>query len=222
MSYRVITREEPRSSVSEQYRKVRTSIDFSSLDEQVKVINMTSANPGEGKTVTCINVATVYSQAEKKVLLIDMDLRKPKIHRAFDLSNSGGVSGYIVNKNLKSNVQEVNPYLDVMVSGEKVPFPSEALGSNLIKGMMEEIRKEYDIVVIDCPPMTAVTDASIISNFSDGTVFVLASRSTNRDVARNSLKQLENHGANVLGAVLTRVSKQDSAYGMDYYYYYGE
>ena len=222
MSYRVITREEPRSSVSEQYRKVRTSIDFSSLDKQLRVINMTSANPGEGKTVTCINVATVYSQAEKKVLLVDMDLRKPKIHRAFDLSNTGGVSGYIQDKSLKNNIQEVDTYLHVMVSGEKIPFPSEALGSNLIKDMMEEIRKEYDIVIIDCPPMTAVTDASIISNFCDGTVFVLASRSTNRDVARNSIKLLNNHGANVLGAVLTRVSKRDSAYGMDYYYYYGE
>jgi len=222
MSYRVITREEPRSSVSEQYRKVRTSIDFSSLDKQLRVINMTSANPGEGKTVTCINVATVYSQAEKKVLLVDMDLRKPKIHRAFDLSNTGGVSGYIQDKSLKNNIQEVDTYLHVMVSGEKIPFPSEALGSNLIKDMMEEIRKEYDIVIIDCPPMTAVTDASIISNFSDGTVFVLVSRSTNRDVARNSIKLLNNHGANVLGAVLTRVSKRDSAYGMDYYYYYGE
>ena len=222
MSYRVITREEPRSAVSEQYRKVRTSIDFSSLDKELKVINMTSANPSEGKTVTCINVATVYSQMEKKVLLIDMDLRKPKIHRAFDISNSGGVSGYIMDKNLKNNVQEINPFLHIMVAGEKVPFPSEALGSQIVKDMMDEIRKEYDIVVIDCPPMTAVTDASIISNFSDGTVFVLASRSTNRDVARNSLKLLKDHGANVLGAVLTRVSKRDSAYGMDYYYYYGE
>ena len=128
MSYRVITREEPRSSVSEQYRKVRTSIDFSSLDKQLRVINMTSANPGEGKTVTCINVATVYSQAEKKVLLVDMDLRKPKIHRAFDLSNTGGVSGYIQDKSLKNNIQEVDTYLHVMVSGEKIPFPSEALG----------------------------------------------------------------------------------------------
>lgn len=222
MSYRVITREEPRSAVSEQYRKVRTSIDFSSLDKQLKVINMTSSNPGEGKTVTCINVATVYSQAEKKVLLIDMDLRKPKVHRAFDISNTGGVSGYIQDKSLKNNIVEINPYLHIMPAGEKVPFPSEALGSLIVKSMIEEIKNEYDIVVIDCPPMTAVTDASIISNFSDGTVFVLASRNTNRDVAKNSLKQLQHHGANVLGAVLTRVSKRDSAYGMDYYYYYGE
>ena len=222
MSYRIITREEPRSSVSEQYRKVRTSIDFSSLDKKLKVMNLTSANPGEGKTVTCINVATVYSQMEKKVLLIDMDLRKPKVHRAFEISNTGGVSGYIEDKNLKNNIQTINPYLDILVAGEKVPFPSEALGSKLIKDMMEEVRQQYDTIIIDCPPMTAVTDASIISNFSDGTVFVLASRSTNRDVARNSLKQLEHHGANVLGAVLTRVSKRDSAYGMDYYYYYGE
>lgn len=222
MSYRVITREEPRSSVSEQYRKIRTSIDFSSLDEKIQVINMTSANPSEGKTVTCINVATVYSQMEKKVLLIDMDLRKPKVHRAFELSNQGGVSGYIQDKSLTNNIQEVNPYLHIMVAGEKIPFPSEALGSQLIKDMIEEIKKEYDVVVIDCPPMTAVTDASIISNFSDGTVFVLASRTTNRDVAKNSIKQLNQHGANILGAVLTRVSKRDSAYGMDYYYYYGE
>ena len=218
--YKVITNEEPHSTVSEQYRKLRTSIDFSSFNSHMKVINLTSTYPGEGKTITCLNLATVYAQTKKKVLLIDMDLRKPKIHRAFKLPNVGGVSDYVMNDHsIHENVDKIDTNLDVLVAGEKVPFPAEVLVSEKIKEMMEEIREIYDIVIIDCPPMTAVADASIISNFCDGTVFVTGSRKTHADVAKSVLKDLRHSGANILGGVLTRVQKRDAYYGMDYYYY---
>ena len=221
--YKVITNVEPHSSVSEQYRKLRTSIDFSSFNKEIKVINLTSTYPGEGKTVTCLNLATVYAQTKKKVLLIDMDLRKPKIHRAFNLPNNGGVSDYVKNDHsVKNNIDKIDTNLDILVAGEKVPFPAEVLVSEKIKEMMEEIRGIYDIVIIDCPPMTAVADASIISNMCDGTVYVTASRRTHSDIAKSCLKDLRLTGANVIGGVLTRVQRRDAYYGMDYYYYYGE
>jgi len=217
--YKVITNIDPHSVASEQYRKLRTSIDFSSSNNKMQVINLTSTFPGEGKTVTCLNLATVYAQTKKKVLVIDMDLRKPKIHKVFNLSNKGGVSDYVMNNHtISKSIDKIDVNLDLLVAGEKVPFPSEVLVSDKIKEMMEEIRTIYDIVLINCPPMTAAADASIISNFCDGTLFVVGSRKTNREVAKSVLKDLKNTGANVIGGVLTRVQKRDSSYGMDYYY----
>lgn len=222
-NYNVITNEDPHSAVSEQYRKVRTSIDYSNMDKEIKVINLTSTFPGEGKTVTAINLSTVYAQTKQKTLIIDMDLRKPKIHRAFKLKNTGGVSEYIKNSHdILKSVNHVDEYLDVLVAGKKVPFPAEVLVSKKINEMMDELRKEYDRIIIDCPPLTAVTDATIISNFCDGTVFVVASRQTNVDAAKDCLKDLHKSGANVLGGILTRVQKRDQLYGRQYYYYYGE
>lgn len=221
--YSVITNEQPHSAVSEQYRKVRTAIDYSSLDKDLKVINLTSTYPGEGKTVTAINLATVYSQTKQKTLIIDLDLRKPKIHRAFKIKNDGGVCEYIKNNHhIKEGIVEVDEYLDVLVAGKKVPFPAEVLVSKKMTTMIDELREMYDRIIIDCPPLTAVTDATIISNFCDGTVFIVASRQTNADVANDSLKQLKASGANILGGVLTRVQKRDQLYGNQYYYYYGE
>lgn len=218
--YKVITNTEPHSSISEQYRKLRTSIDYSSFNKELKVLNLTSTFPGEGKTVTCINLATVYAQTKKKTLLIDMDLRKPKIHRSFGLSNKGGISDYITNEHtIESNIHKINEYLDVLVSGSKVPFPAEVLVSDKIKEMMDDLRTKYDKIIIDCPPLTAVADATIISNFSDATIFVIASRKTSSDIANGVLKQLKESGANVIGGILTRVQNRDAYYGMDYYYY---
>ena len=217
--YKVIANTDPHSVISEQYRKLRTSIDFSSSNNKMQVINLTSTFPGEGKTITCLNLATVYAQTKKKVLIIDMDLRKPKIHKVFKLPNIGGVTNYVMNDHtLAEDVNKIDVNLDLLVAGKKVPFPSEVLVSEKITEMMEEIRKIYDIVLINCPPMTAVADASIISNFCDGTLFVVGSRKTNGEVAKGVIKDLELTGANVIGGVLTRVQKRDRYYGMDYYY----
>ncbi|QMS84537.1 CpsD/CapB family tyrosine-protein kinase [Candidatus Xianfuyuplasma coldseepsis] len=220
--YNIISEYDPHSSVTEQYRKLRTNIDYSNLDKEIKVINLTSTYPGEGKTVTTLNLATVYSQTKQKTLLIDLDLRKPKMHRAFQLPNKGGVSGYVLNEHpIQDEIQTIHDHLDILVAGEKVPFPAEVLVSNKIKKMFEELRGMYDRIIIDCPPMTAVADATIISNYCDATMFVIASRHTNRDVAKGCIKDLKENGGNIIGAVLTRVQRRDQYYGMEYYYYYG-
>ena len=159
---------------------------------------------------------------KEKVLLVDMDLRIPKIHRSFNLPNKGGISGYIETRDISNVAQNSVENLDILVAGKKTPFPSELLASKVVSEMMKELRDIYDIIIIDCPPMTAVTDASIISNFSDGTIYIVASRRTNRDTANKVISDLKRNGANLLGSVLTRVQKRDSSYGVDYYYYYGE
>ena len=220
-NYTIIAKKDPHGVVSEQYRKLRTSIDYSSFDKKMKVINITSTLPAEGKTLTVLNLAMVYAQTKQKVLVVDLDLRKPKINRAFKLSNIGGISEYIKgDTKIEEHIKHADDYLDVLVAGEKVPFPAEVLVSSKMKDMFEELRELYDIVIIDCPPSSAVADATIISNLSDGTVFVCASRSTNSNLASDVLKKLKESGANILGGVLTQVKKKDIFYGADYYYYY--
>lgn len=218
-NYTIITRKDPKSVISEHYQKLRTSIDFCSFDTKIKVINVTSTIPKEGKTLTCLNLGNVYSQIGKKVLIIDMDLRKPKIHIAFNLSNIGGLTEYIKSgDNIKKEIINVDKNLDVLVSGEKVPFPSKILLSNKLNKMIEELKEIYDVIIIDCPPMNPVADPTIISNFCDGTIYVIASRKTNSNIAKHSLDELKLTGANILGGVLTRVQKCDASYGMYYDY----
>ncbi len=218
--YHVITMNNPSSAISEQYRKLRTNIDYSSFNKEIKVMNLTSSFPGEGKTVTALNLAVVYSQGEQKTLLIDMDLRKPKLHRGFNLSNAQGLTDIIIkNKSKDDMIQEVNEFLHVLPAGEKMPFPAEFLMSKKLQALIETLKGEYDRIIIDCPPMTAVTDASIISKFTDGTIIIVASRKTNADVAQGIVKTLKDNGANILGSVLTRVQRKDQRYISGYYYY---
>ena len=221
--YRVICKHEPHSVISEQYRKLRTSIDYSSFNKELKVINVTSTFPQEGKTFTVLNLAQVYAQTHQKVLIVDLDLRKPKINRSYGLSNTGGVSDFVKNEHsVHKNIKKVEENLDVLVAGEKVPFPAEVLVSYKVKEMFKELREEYDIILVDSPPLSAVADATIISNLCDGTLFVCASRKTNKDFAKDVVKKLKESGANIIGGVLSQVQKKDAFYGVDYYYYYGD
>ncbi len=223
LGYKVISSREPLSTIAEQYRKLRTNIDYSTFNDDLKVINLTSSFPGEGKTVTALNLATVYSQSEIKTLIIDMDLRKPKIHRAFTISNSVGLAQIVIKGTPhKEVIHKATEYLHVLPAGEKLPFPAEFLMSKKLKAFIEKLREEYDKIIIDCPPMTAVADASIISKFSDGTALVVGSRKTNVDVAQSVVKTLKENGANMIGGILTRVQKRDSRYASGYYYYSDE
>lgn len=219
-NYNVVSATEPQGVVAEQYRKLRTNIEYSTFTKEVKTICMTSAKAAEGKTVTVLNLATVYAQSGKRTLIIDMDMRKPKIHRAFSLSNSVGLSNLITEElDLEDAVVNVNENLDVLPTGEKLPYPAEFLMSDKVEALMKTLRETYDRIVIDTPPMTAVTDASIVSRLVDGTVIVIGSRQAETAAVQDIIKGLKDNGANILGGVLTRVSKKDHRY-LDYYYQY--
>ena len=216
--YNIITREQPQSVAAEQYRKLRTSIEYSTFNDDLQVINITSAFGGEGKTVTVLNLATVYAQSGLKTLLIDMDLRKPKIHRDFDLPNKDGLKELVVDeKKPEDCIQSIDEHLDVLMAGEKLPFPAEFLMSQKLSYMIKTLRKTYDKIIIDTPPMTAVTDASIIGRIVDGVLIVFQSGVTKTDGAKEIVSTLKDNGANILGGVLTRVSPKDNRY-MNYYY----
>ncbi|MFW6298849.1 MAG: CpsD/CapB family tyrosine-protein kinase [Bacillota bacterium] len=217
--YHIISANDPLSIVAEQYRKLRTNIEYSTFGKEMKVINFTSTFKGEGKTVTALNLATVYAQSGIKTLLIDMDLRRPKVHRAFNLINENGLTDLISKgKDIHEGIRQVEETLYLLPAGKKIPFSSEFLMSKQVKSAIKSLRSDFDRIIIDCPPIGAVTDATIISEYSDGTIVVLGSRRTKEDLAKETINTLRKNGANIIGSVLTRINKQDQKYGIGYYY----
>ena len=217
---RLITQHNPRSPISEAYVKLRTNIELSAVDEPIQVVMTTSANPGDGKSTTASNLGVVYAQAEKRTLIIDADLRKPTMHHFFMLSNRGGLTSVLTNQSrFESVVRDTSiPNLQVLTSGPIPPNPSELLSSKRMQHMLQELREQYDLIIIDTPPTLAVADAQIVSTLTDGVLLVLSSGSTKRDLALKAKASLEHAKARILGVVLNNMDRKNAD---AYYYYYG-
>lgn len=215
----LITETNPKSPISEAYRTLRTNINFSSIDEELKVIMMTSAGPGEGKSTTIANLAITYAQGDKRVLLIDADLRKPTIHHTFSKSNRQGMTTILAGHSRWEEVISAThiPNLDVLTAGPIPPNPSEILASRRMSELLEQLKEKYDIVLIDSPPALAVTDAQIIATKCDGVILVIDSGKVKKDAAVKVRTNLEHVKARILGVVLNNVDRTN---GDTYYYYY--
>lgn len=215
----LIANTNPRSPISEQYRTVRTNLQFASVDNEIRSLLLTSAGPGEGKSMTTANLAVVYAQQGKSVLLVDADLRKPTIHYTFRLDNLHGLSNVLVGETSLEEAIETSDItnLDVISCGPIPPNPSELLGSRRMQAFIESAKQKYDMVIFDMPPVLAVTDAKILSNYVDGAILVVRSKKTENDAAKQALEALESVHANVLGVVLNDRDKKEA----NYYYYYG-
>jgi len=221
----VVTLSSPKSTASEAYRGIRTSILFSSVESEPQVIMVSSAGPQEGKTVTSSNLAIAMAQSGNKVVLLDCDLRRPKLYKLFNISRKRGVSNLLVEKaDLKPMLFNTSvPNLHVIPSGPIPPNPAEILGSNRMAELIKVLRKNFTRIIIDTPPITAVTDAAVLAKLVDGVVLVVRANRTVRYVANNGLKQLKNVGARLLGVVLNGVDMgRGSYYYYQYYYYYGD
>jgi len=219
---RVIALTNPKSPISESYVKLRTNIDLSAVDAPIQVIMITSPGPGEGKSTTASNLAVVYAQVGKKVLLIDADLRKPTIHHYMMLSNRQGLTSLLTGQITRNEaiVSTTVPHLDVLTAGPVPPNPSELLASKKMGAFIEEFRKDYDVIIIDTPPMNAVADAQIVATHCDGSLLVVQSGNVKREHALRAKQGLELAKSRILGVVLNNVErKQAEGY---YYYYYGE
>ena len=218
----IITLEDPRSPTAEAYRTVRTGIQFASVDNPVRTIVVTSAGPGEGKSTTTANLAVVMAQANKKVILIDADLRKPTQHKRWGVPNTVGLTGALLMDELSANLdyllaptQVENLWL--LTSGQLPHNPSELLGSHKLKLLTEHLLKDYDILIFDSPPALAVTDPVILSQEMDGVIIVVDAGSTREPALAHILSEMEKAKAHILGFVLNRYSNRSNA---GYYYYY--
>ena len=219
----LVTQNDPKNPAAEAYRVIRTSIQFAQAGKELKTIALTSCTPNEGKSMTVANLAVVLTQAGKSVLLIDCDMRNPTVHKNFNLSNKVGLSSCIsMGTALTDAVQATGiEGLDALTAGVIPPNPSELLGSEQMKNVLQRAKEQYDYVLIDTPPVMPVTDALIVSRFVDGMILVIASAEVKVEMARDVKNQLVNAGANILGVVLNKVRSEHHGYGYGYYYYYG-
>lgn len=215
----LITKVDPKSPISEQYRTIRTNIQFSNIDREIKTIMVTSAAPGDGKSTTAANIAVTFAQQGKQVLLVDTDFRKPTVHYTFNLTNTLGLTSVITKLcTLADAVQGTDiDSLDVLTCGPIPPNPSELLGSRAMEEIFKELKEEYDIIIFDTPPTLAVTDAQILTNRCDGTILVVSSGKTETEQALKAKELLLAAKGNILGVVLNNRKIESS----HYYYYYG-
>ena len=220
--------EDVRSPVSEAYRHLRTSLLLSTAGQPPKTILVTSSQPSEGKTTTAVNIATMLAQTGAEVLLIDCDLRRPRVHAHFGMPNSRGVTNYLSgDTNIASLVQTYDrqPNLKVISSGPVPPNAAELLGSDEMRRFLYTLSEDFTHIVIDSPPAISFTDASILSTMVDGVMLVVHGGRSSRSVVRRAKQQLQDVGAHLFGIVLNNVKLEGSnLYDYSGYYaaYYGE
>ncbi|WP_346899634.1 CpsD/CapB family tyrosine-protein kinase [Clostridium sp. UBA7503] len=208
----------PHSISAESYKSIRTSLKYSSVDNTIKTIVITSSVPGEGKSTIAGNLALCLSESGNKVLIIDCDLRKPSLHKKFRLSNSKGITDCLIDKdNLKESIQEFTSELSVILSGTIPPNPAEILGSKTFERFLKNIGSIYDYIILDTPPLLAVTDASILAGKADATIIVVKYGKTREKDINLAYKELKKVNANVVGSILNScdMKRTDS-----YYKYY--
>ena len=216
----IVVSDNPTSIVSEQFRTIRTNIQFSMVDQNLKTISVTSAAPSSGKTTVASNLAGAFAAQDKRVLLVDTDMRKPTVHQVFQAQNHPGLTNLLTNRSLTLEDVVRDSYvegLDFITCGIIPPNPSELINSNRMGELIQEMESSYDLVIFDNPPLLAVTDAQIMATKVDGTIVVVPQGEVKKDELDQTAELLEKVNANVLGSVLNKVDADS-----DTYYYYGE
>lgn len=212
-SKRLITKLNEKSSLAEAYCTLRTNLKFCCPDHSIELMNVTSPGMGDGKSTTCANLALTYAKTGERVLLIDADLRRPRQHHFFKLSNSRGLTNVVAFKEpVVEVVHSVHSHLDVLTSGPLPPNPVEFISSKALQTFLESIRGIYDLVIIDTPPVGILTDAALLSTHFDGTLFVVATRKTPISLTKQAKAALENVNANIIGTVMTMMPTNTKEY----------
>ncbi|GHH98672.1 CpsD/CapB family tyrosine-protein kinase [Neobacillus kokaensis] len=216
---KLITAIAPKSPIAEQYRTVRTNIQFSSIDNEIRTIMVTSSGPAEGKSTTVANLAVTFAQLGKKVLLVDADLRKPTVHHTFATENLFGFTSVLTRQRplVKAVVESDEQNLFILPSGPIPPNPAELLSSKSMDQFMDEAKDLFDYILFDTPPLLAVADPQILANKCDGTILVVFSEKTEIELAKKGKELLETAQSKLLGVVLNAKEAKKG----DYYYYYG-
>jgi capsular exopolysaccharide synthesis family protein len=222
----ILTQVESNSSVAESYRQLRTSLLLSSAGHAPRTLLVTSSQPAEGKTTTSVNTAISLAQTGAAVLIVDADLRRPRVHKIFNLKNNAGLCNYLAGDcDLASLIQIAMPNLYVLPVGPLPPNPAELLGSTKMKNVVDTLAANFDYVVIDSPPVSSFADSLILSALVEGVIIVVRSGFTPREMAQRTKAHLQSVGAKILGVVINQIKLQphDYYYYSSYYsrYYYG-
>lgn len=222
----LVTQQAPRSGIAEQYRTIRTNLKFSFLDPNFKVLSVMSALPSEGKSTVSANLAVSWAEEDKKVLLIDVDLRRPTVHRTFNVSNKYGLSNVLTSSAKSVNISEMIDKtkiggLSVLTSGPIPPNPAELLGSERLIQLLNFLKEKFDFIILDAPPVDTVTDSQIIGAVSDGVALVIPQGIATKDAEIQAVKLLRQAKANILGVIMNRFNAEETSSG---YYggYYGD
>jgi len=214
----LVTHHDQLSAASEAFKITRTNIEFSAIGSKIRSLMVTSTNQTEGKTFTLANLAITYAQLGRKVLLIDADLRRPAVHRYFGYINRRGLTNVLIGAGHYSEyiLPTLTENLSLLPSGPIPPNPADLLMSQTMSDLIEVLTAEYDLVLIDCPPVGVVTDAAIIATKVDASIFVVRSGCATRAQIRRAASLLEQVNARVLGFVMNGINEESE----DYYYYY--
>lgn len=218
--------EKESTAFNEEIKKIRTNLKFSSINGDVKVICVTSSLPGEGKSLISANLAASFAQYDEKVLLIDCDLRKGRQKQLFNIPNNDeqGLSKLLINKRweneYKNYIKQTKiDNLSVIPTGIYPPNPSELLTNERFIKLVEKLKEDFSIIVLDCPPIEGLSDALVVSSVADTTILVAKHKSTPLKLLEKSKKALDTVGAKLAGVVLNHVEKEPNTY---YYGYYKE
>ncbi|NOZ50291.1 MAG: CpsD/CapB family tyrosine-protein kinase [Chloroflexi bacterium] len=218
MTTDLVTLQDARSPQAEAFRSLRTNLDFSSLDHPLHTLLITSAEPDEGKSTTLANLGVIYAQTGKRVVLIDSDLRRPRLHQLFGLNNNVGLSSAILDADAALPLQNTDiPGLQVITSGPLPPNPADLLASQRMSNLLQQLCEEADIILLDAPPVIAVTDAAVLATKVDGVLLAVSAGRTTRDHAQRAKALLDKVKARIVGAVLNNAALDASIYG-----YYGQ
>lgn len=219
----LIVHDDPKSTISEGIRTIRTNLQFSNVDGNVKKIMVTSSMPGEGKSFTSSNLATAFAQDGNKVLLIDCDMRKGRLHRIFGISNGKGLSNLLIDnieEKYESYIKKTAvSNLYVLPSGAVPPNPSELLNSEANKKLIDILEKEYDYIIFDCVPTNGLPDSLIMTNFANKAIIVCAANVTPTELLQKTKSSLQNVDADIAGII---VNKTKASYNKYYGHYYGK
>lgn len=215
----LVSYHEPLSMISESFKMCRTNIEFSMIDRELKNICVTSSAQAEGKTLVTANLAISYAQIGRRVLLVDADLRRPNVHRLFSLSNRRGLTTMLLNGTDQDDAMQITQIenLTILTSGPIPPNPAELLMSAAMDRLIVKTRQEYDMVLFDCPPVGAVTDAAILASKVDGTIFVVRAGKVERKQLQRATDLLKQVKAYSLGFVLNGINPNNDNH---YQYYY--
>lgn len=213
----------PKSPTAEAFRTLKTNIQFSNFDSEVKTIVITSPNQGEGKSTIAANLACVVSEGNHKTLLMDCDMRKPRLHRKFMVSNETGLTNLLLgDTSIDDAIQKTEiENLYILTCGTRPPNPASIISSAKMRNLLNALKEQYEYIIIDTPPVLPVTDAQILSTYADGCIIVVSSMETEKETLKKAKELLDNVNTKILGIVLNKIDTARKGYYNYYYHSYG-